>query len=51
MLCGDLDEWDGGAVGGRFRREGIYVYIELIHFIVQKKLTQHCKATMLLFSH
>ena len=51
MLCVDLDEWDGGGVGGRFKREGIYVYIELIHFSVQKKLTQHCKATLLLFSH
>ena len=23
---------------------GIYVYIKLIHFIVQQKLTQHCRA-------
>ena len=33
--------------GGRFQREGIYVYIELTHFIVQQKLTQHCKAIIL----
>ena len=45
MLCGDLDGWVGG-VEGRSRREGIYVYIQLIHFIVQQKLTQHCKATI-----
>ena len=49
MLCGDLEEWDWG---GRFKREGIYVYIQLIHFIVQKKLTQLHKGIMLLlFSH
>ena len=37
----------GGMVGrgwGRSKREGIYVYIGLIHFVVQQKLTQHCKA-------
>ena len=26
-----------GEVGGRFKREGIYVYIQLIHFVVQQK--------------
>ena len=29
------------------RREGLYVYIQLIHFIVQQKSTQHCKAIIL----
>ena len=29
MLCGE--------------KEGIYVYIELIHLAVQEKVTQHCK--------
>ena len=29
---------------GSFKREGIYVYISLIHFIVQQKLAQYCKA-------
>ena len=48
MLHGDLDGRDGtGGVGGRSKREGIYVYIELIHFIVQQKLTQHCEAIIL----
>ena len=28
-----------GRVGGRLNREGIYVYIQLIHIIVQQKLT------------
>ena len=32
---------------GSPKREGIYVYISLIHFIVQQKLTQHCKAIIL----
>ena len=36
--------WDGDR---RFRRDGIYVYIWLIHFIVQQKLIQHCKAIIL----
>ena len=46
MLCDDLDRW-GGGVGGRSKREGIYVNIELIHFTVQQKLTHHCKAIIL----
>ena len=32
--------------GGRSKREGIYVYIHLIHFVVQQKLTQHCRVTI-----
>ena len=35
-----------GWVGRRRKREGIYVYIQPIHFIVQQKLTQHCKAIL-----
>ena len=30
----DLDDWDEGWVGERSKREGIYVYIQLIHFTV-----------------
>ena len=45
MLCDDLEGQD--REGGREAQEGgdmgIYVYIQLIHF-VQQKLTQHCKA-------
>ena len=37
------EEW----VGGRLKREGIYVYLWLIHAVVQQKLTQHCKAVIL----
>ena len=34
------------GVGGRLKREGLYMCTWLIH-IVQQKLTQHCKATVL----
>ena len=34
----------GAGVGGRLKREGMYVYIQLIHFIVQQKPRQHCNA-------
>ena len=27
----NLEEWDGEGDGGRFKREGIYVYLWLIH--------------------
>ena len=37
-------EW---KVNMRLKREGIYVYIWLIHFIIQQKLTQYCKAIIL----
>ena len=31
-LCINLEGWDGeGEMGGRFKREGIYVYLWLIH--------------------
>ena len=33
-------------MGGRSEKEEMYVYIQLIHFIVQQKQTQHCKATI-----
>ena len=49
-LCGqhhDLDGRDGGWVGERSKKEGIYVYIELVHFMVQQKLTRYCKAIIL----
>ena len=45
VLCDDLEAWLGGA-GGRGKREGIYVYLQLIHH-VQQKLIQHCKAITL----
>ena len=33
-------------MGRKSKSERIYVYIELIHFAVQQKLTHHCKATV-----
>ena len=43
MLCDDLQGW-GREGWGRSKMQGIYVSIWLIHFIVQQKPTQHCKA-------
>ena len=31
VLCINLDGWDGEGDGGSFKREGIYVYLWLIH--------------------
>lgn len=41
-LCDDLN-------GKKIKKEGIYVHKQLIHYAVQQKLTQHCKATTLQF--
>lgn len=37
VLCGDLGGWDGGGVGGRFKRERGICIPMLIHFFVQQK--------------
>ena len=34
-------------MGRKSKEEGIYVHVQLIHFAVQQKLTQHWKATIL----
>ena len=50
QLPDDLEGQDDGAgwwAGRRSKREAIYVYIKLTHFVVQQKPTQHCKATIL----
>ena len=50
VLRDDLDGrvgGEGGDVGGRSKREGIHVDIQLIHCVIQQKLTQHCKAIIL----
>ena len=36
-----------GASGREVQVRGIYVYIKLIHFIAQQRLTQHCRAVAL----
>ena len=30
-LCINLEGWDGKGMGGRFKREGMYVYLWLIN--------------------
>ena len=37
----------GWEVGGRFKRQGTYVYLGLIHIDVWQKPTQHCKVIIL----
>ena len=44
LLCDDLDGWDGGWWGRRLKRVGIYVSMGWILFVVQQKITQHCKS-------
>ena len=39
------------GVERRLKREGICVYTQLIHTLVQQKLTQHCKAMILQFKN
>ena len=38
VLCGDLR-------GEEIQQDGVRVYVELVHFAVQQKLTQRYKAT------
>ena len=49
MLCDDLEGWDreGWGEAQEGGDMGIYVYLELIHFVVRQKLTQHFKAIIL----
>ena len=49
MLCDHLEgwEWEGGREAEEGGDMGIYVYIWLIHFVVQQKLMQHCEAILL----
>ena len=37
----------GMGLEGRFRREGTYVYVWLIHIVVWQKPTQYCKTLIL----
>ena len=41
----------GRKVGERFKREGTYVYLWLIHVDVWQKTTQFCKAIILQLKH
>ena len=42
VLGGDLDVHDEGK--GKSQRDGTYAYLEVIHFIVEQRLTQHCES-------
>ena len=46
MLCDHLDGWDreGGRETQEGRDMGIYVYVQLIDFVIKQKLTHHCEA-------
>ena len=35
------------CMGRVSKKEWIYIYVQLIHFAIQQKLTQHCKMTIL----
>ena len=47
VFCDDLDGWKGWVLGGRLKREGIHVYLQLIRVAVHQKPTQHSKAIIL----
>ena len=46
VLCDNLEGWEGER-GGRFRREGTFVYLWLIRADLWQKPTQYCKAIIL----
>ena len=46
-LCTNLEGWDGEGDGREVQREGIYVYLWLIHVEVQQKATKFYKAIIL----
>ena len=40
--------WRGGmGWGRRFKREGTYLYLQLVHFVVWKKTTQYYRTIIL----
>ena len=47
MLCENLEGQNGAEVGVRFKREGAYVYLCLIHVDIWQKSTQYCKEIIL----
>ena len=46
-LCDSTEGWMGWEVGGRFKREGAYVHLWLIHVDAWQEPTQYCKMTIL----
>ena len=47
MLCDDLEGWDGGGAGRQAQDRGGICILQPIHLVVQQKLTQYSKATIL----
>ena len=47
MLCDNREGLDGVGCGRRFKKEGTYVYLWLIHADLWQKPAQYCKAIML----
>ena len=47
-LCDNLEWWMRWEVAERFKREGAYVYLLLIHIVAGQKPI-HCKAIILQF--
>ena len=45
VLCDNLEGSDG--VGGKFKKEGTYIHLWLIHVDVWQKPTQYCKVIIL----
>ena len=45
VLCDNIEEWDG--VEGRFKREGTYAYLWLIHIDIWQKPSQYCEVIIL----
>ena len=45
VLCDNLEGQDG--VGGKFKKEGTYIHLWLIHVDVWQKPTQYCKVIIL----
>jgi len=47
VLCDDLEGWAGGGDGKEVQEGGIYVYLWLIHTVIQQEPAKHCKADIL----
>jgi len=48
MLCNNLEGWDVVGVGMEIQVDGTYVFLWLNYFDQWQKLTQYCKAMILL---
>ena len=41
FVCDNLEGQDGGWVGGRLRKEGTHIYLQLIHVVEHVGRNQH----------